>query len=280
MATSIFRAITAPAVLSGVGHALIVSTYSKAGSAIMAILTLVSLRNEYHSVRNAKSADYKDSQAAGVWALLQRKFSSPGLCAEMQGWTYLGTTCVCLIHAQYLAALSFTFFSIGAWAGSALANRGRLATNYSSTTIERLAKRCWLSFPAPLQLVLRDPGLTFAIGNIPIFSQSLTTSFKTTQQDSIMLVGILLGAIFALAAVTAGLRPLFVFRTAKATGKASLLSAASNIILGLCILLSALASGEVVGFYTGSAALFWGFGNIGYARRIEHISSLETTAQS
>jgi hypothetical protein len=238
----------------------------------MALLSLISARNEYLSYQNTKSVDRLHTRASGFQALLIRKFSSPGLCAELQGWTYLVTACVCINRGQFIPALSFMFFSIGAWAGSAIANRGSLTTDYRITAIERLAQRCWYSFPRSFRTVLTDPGLAFALGNIPIFSQSLISSFNATEQNSLMLFGVLVGGILTLIAAIAGLRPLFTSGAETASSKASMLSAASNLILGSCILISALRITDLVGVFTGSAALFWGFGNIGYAQRIEQNS--------
>jgi hypothetical protein len=262
MLQNIKTLLIAPAVLGGIGSAIVTFPISRVSAFFGALTTVVTAINELRVVNGGASkkiAEQPSVPSSGLSAFLLEKLRSPGFCPLAHAVCNIYAALTALIELHLAKSFIMVVFAIAGIAVARIANLGYVPQHRHPSSLEKMGELAWRMLTQNLQVVLKDPGLLFCLGNVSLILVDLR--FAELKGAGIAPIFFLLGLGLAIIAVVKGIQPLLRYNTASASGSASLIGGVSDLFLGY----SSFFYGNT---FTAIGTIFWGLSNICLGARV------------
>lgn len=254
--------LIAPAVLGGIGSAIVTFPISRVSAFFAALTTVVTAINELRVVNGGASqcmAEQPSVPTSGFGAFLMEKFRSPGFCPLAHAVCNCYAALTALIQLHFAKSFIMVVFAIAGVAVARIANLGYIPLHRHQSSLEKRGELAWRKLPHNLQVMLKDPGLLFCLGNVSLILVDLR--FAELKGAGVASIVFFLGLCLAVVAVVRGIQPLLRSHAASASGDASLIGGVSDLLLGY----SSFFYGNS---FTAIGTIFWGLSNICLGARV------------
>ena len=279
---SLMQAVASPAVATGIGNTLFVSTLNNRYlTAFYACIAGLSFLNELRAdYRSASSEEHRQSNEGvraprrGFVGLVREQLALPGICLVIDGMAFLGTGIGYLVASNFAPGAAFTaaicvVFAGGLFAGARLSNQGVAREPREPWVVEKKAGALWSRIPTGVQIYLQNPGALFATGNLPNYSVALFSALRSGESLSLpqtITFGVAAGC--ACAAAVLGMLPIVGKVTRWQRAMPCMINGVGNVLFGALLIDTATSTSLVNPVLIGCAGLAWGVSNAGLAIRI------------